>query len=59
MLPCLQKRSPAINAEEQKVTGGQSKQGLLMRLQPISSDVQNVEIPGEGLIKKGRINKKI
>lgn len=48
---CLQKKSHAINVEEQKGTGGQSKQGLPMRLQPISSDVPNVETHGEGPIK--------
>jgi len=47
----LQKRLPAINAEELKDTGGQFKQDPLMKLQPISSGVPNVEIPGEGPIK--------
>ena len=51
MLPCLQRKSPAINAEGQRATGGQFKQDLLMKLQHISSGVQNVETPGEGLIR--------
>ena len=51
MLPYLQKRLPAINVEEPKVTGGQFKQGLLMKLQHISSGAQNAETPGEGPIK--------
>lgn len=51
MLLCLQRKSHAINAEEQKDIGGQSKQDPLMKLQLILSDAQNVEIPGEGLIK--------
>ena len=51
MLLCQQRRLPAINAEELKVTGGQSRQDLQMKLQLISLDVQNVEIHGEGLIK--------
>ena len=52
MLPFPLKRLPAISVVEPKDTGGQFKQGLLMKLQPISSDVLNVETPGEGPIKK-------
>ena len=52
MLPCLQKRLPAINVEGQKDTGGQFKQDPQMKLQPISLGAQNVETPGEGQIKK-------
>ena len=51
MLLCQQRRLPAINAEEPKAIGGQSRQDLQMKLQLILSDVQNVEIPGEGLTK--------
>ena len=50
MLLCLQRKSLAINAEEQKDIGGQSKQDPLMKLQPTLSDALNAEIPGEGLI---------
>ncbi len=44
-----QRKLPAISVEEQKDIGGQSKQGLQMKLQHISSDVQNVETFGAGL----------
>ena len=54
MLPYLQKRLPAINVEEPKVTGGQFKQDQPMKLQHISSGVPNVEIPGDGQIKINR-----
>ena len=58
MLLFLQKRSPAINAEEPKDTGGQFKQDLQMKLQLISSGVQNAETPGEDQIKNISLKKR-
>ncbi len=51
MLPFLQRKLPAINVVGQRDTGGQSKQGLQMKLQPILSDVLNAETHGEGPIE--------
>ena len=58
MLPFPLKRSHAISVEEQKDTGGQFKQDLQMKLQLISSGVQNAETPGEDQIKNISLKKR-
>ena len=46
MKHCLLQHIHVIYVAELKVTGGQYKQGLQMKLQQILSDVQNVETHG-------------
>ena len=58
MLPFPLKRLPAISVVEPKDTGGQFKQDLQMKLQLISSGVQNAETPGEDQIKNISLKKK-
>ena len=57
MLPFPLKKSHATSVEEPKDTGGQFKQGQQMRLQPISSDVQNAERNRRKAVKIGSRNK--
>lgn len=58
MLPFPLKKSHAISVEEPKDTGGQFKQDLQMKLQLISSGVQNAETPGEDQIKNISLKKR-
>ena len=58
MLPFPLNKSHAISVEEPKDIGGQFKQDLQMKLQLISSGVQNAETPGEDQIKNISLKKR-